>query len=541
MELIQSFLHQGFSFIVPLIVLLGVLIFVHELGHFSVAKYFGVRVEVFSLGFGKKILQKKIGDTLYCVSAIPFGGYVKMYGDDPTSPVPIENQKYSFNHKPVLPRIAIVLAGPLMNAFFAVILFAAIALIGEEAIQSKLGDISPSSVAYNAGFRSNDEILKINNQSVDRWDLVKKTIEENANKTLNFEILRDGKPVNVSAVPELTKNKNVLSSEEFVGDIEGLTYLHIAPAVGITSSKSIAAQSGLVTGDIIKKIDGKDIETFAQIKEQLKPGSTLTVTRKGQNKDVVLKFGDFKNFEILGIETSELYLANIAPKSGAELAGIKTGDKIVSINSQKIQRWEDVVKYVQSYKNGHQPLDVDVLREGQKLSYNVTPQLTKQPDAGGIERENYALGVVTGLVLSTSNTFIYKETNLLKSLAKGFSDTVKWTQLTVLSFVKLIQRKVSAKSIGGPLMIGKLASDTWKIGISPFFKIMAIISINLFVLNLLPVPVLDGGHLLFYTIELIKGRALSAKWLEAFQQVGMALLLALMLFSMYNDIVRFFT
>ena len=124
---------------------------------------------------------------------------------------------------------------------------------------------------------------------------------------------------------------------------------------------------------------------------------------------------------------------------------------------------------------------------------------------------------------------------------KGFDDTVRWTRLTALSFLKLVQRKVSAKNIGGPLMIGKLASDTWKIGLSPFLKIMAIISINLFVLNLLPIPVLDGGHLLFFGIELVKGSPLSFRKLEIMQQVGMALLLALMVFSMFNDIVRLFS
>lgn len=539
MDFIPQFLQQGFSFIIPLIVLLGVLIFVHELGHFSVAKYFGVRVEVFSLGFGKKLLQKKIGDTIYCVSAIPFGGYVKMYGDDPSSPIPVENQKFSFNHKPVMPRIAIVLAGPLMNAFFAIILFAAIAMIGEEAVQSKLGDISETSAAHAAGFRSDDLIEKVNDQPVERWDQVKKIIEDSPGSPLSFAVVRQDQKLNITATPVLVQNKNVLSSKEQVGDVEGLTYLHSAAAIGISDSTSLASKAGLKTGDIIKKVDTVELISYSQLEKLLKPGAKLEVIR--QEKNIFITLPEFKKFSDLGIESSELYLSSVAPKSGAELAGIKPGDKIVSINSKKIKKWEQVVKTVQSYKKDQAPLQVEVLREGKILSLNVTPQIISQPDAGGIERENYALGVITGLVLNTANTFFSREPNFFKAVIRGFDDTVRWTKLTALSFVKLVQRKVSAKSIGGPLMIGKLASDTWKIGISPFLKIMAIISINLFVLNLLPVPVLDGGHLLFYTIELIKGRALSTKWLEAFQQVGMALLLALMLFSMYNDIVRFFT
>src|SRR5579872_1072477 len=123
MDSLFGLLHQGTSVVVPFIILLGVLIFVHELGHFMVAKFFGVRVEVFSLGFGRKLLKKKWGDTTYCISIIPFGGYVKMFGDEAHANVPVEEQKFSFSHQKVLPRIAIVLAGPLMNAFFAVVLF----------------------------------------------------------------------------------------------------------------------------------------------------------------------------------------------------------------------------------------------------------------------------------------------------------------------------------------------------------------------------------------------------------------------------------
>src|SRR5688572_19351866 len=141
MEFLTHYLHQGASFIVPLIILLGLLIFVHELGHFLVAKYYGVRVEVFSLGFGKKIFSHKRGDTEYCISLIPFGGYVKMFGDDPTAEVPAEEKKFAFNHKPVGQRIAVVLAGPLMNFFFAILLFMMITLIGEETIQPVIGDI----------------------------------------------------------------------------------------------------------------------------------------------------------------------------------------------------------------------------------------------------------------------------------------------------------------------------------------------------------------------------------------------------------------
>lgn len=165
MDQLFAFLQNSVAYLVPMIVLLGLLIFVHELGHFLVAKYYKVRVEVFSLGFGPKIFKFKRGDTTYAISAIPLGGYVKMFGDDPTADVPDEQKSVSFTHKPVGQRIAVVLAGPLMNFGFAVLIFAVVALIGERTLAPKLGDIDPKSDAYAAGFRSGDVIKKIDGET----------------------------------------------------------------------------------------------------------------------------------------------------------------------------------------------------------------------------------------------------------------------------------------------------------------------------------------------------------------------------------------
>ncbi|MDZ4677023.1 MAG: RIP metalloprotease RseP [Oligoflexia bacterium] len=546
MDTILNFFSQGTSFILPFIILLGVLIFVHELGHFSVAKFFGVRVEVFSLGFGRKILQKKVGDTVYCISMIPFGGYVKMFGDDFTAPISTEEQKYSFSHKPVLQRIAVVLAGPLMNAFFALFLFIIIAAVGEEVLSARVGDVFPGSAAYQAGFRTDDTLKLVNGTPIDRWDTFKKLIEENHGKQSTIVVNRDGKEFPLQVTPQPITNKNILSSATHVGDIEGLTYLKRASAIGVNNPLSSGSRSGLRTGDIVRKIDGKEISIWSELESALiqaeqksQPTVALEIERAGNPKlQITLEIE--KGNPLSGLEPSDLYLSSVISKSAAEEAGIQLGDKLISIAGHKLQRWEDVVKIVQGYKETDGALKVEYFRSGKLMSANVTPRLLKQTDNTGVEQQNYALGVVTGLVFATPETFIAKEANPGNMFARGFNDTVHWTKLTVLSFVKLAQGKVSTKSIGGPLMIGKLASDTWRIGVSPFLKIMAIISINLFILNLLPIPVLDGGHLLFYTIEFFKGTPLSFRKIEAMQQVGMFLLLALMVFSMFNDIVRFF-
>lgn len=550
MEIVLGYIQQGFSFIVPLIILLGLLIFVHELGHFAVAKYFGVRVETFSLGFGKKIFKYKKGDTEYCISIFPLGGYVKMFGDDPTADVPEGEKQYAFNHKPVGQRIAVVLAGPLMNFFFAILLFTLIAVVGEETIQPTLGDVPANTQAYADGFRSGDRIVSVNSTPVETWEQVQTTVEENADKTLAFEVKRfnSDETAKIESKAKLAANKNILSSEDFVGEIEGLGFASSATAIGIISEDSAAYKAGLRMGDMITHVDGKEVLRFKELvsaiqnsttknialkikpAEEKKEDYTIEISKSGDNALEVLKS--------FGIESSDLYVSKVMPDSAAAKAGMKEGDRIVSVNGNDATSWQEIVTNIQAYQPEDKPLAVTVRRNGKIETLNVTPELIDQTSPTGKEKKVYALGVVTAMVIAPPFTFVEKTSSPIKAIKTGFVKSVYWTKATVMSFVRLIQNKVSAKSIGGPIMIGQLASRTFEIGISPFMKIMAIISINLFVLNLLPIPILDGGHLVFYTIEAIKGAPLSMRKMEIAQQVGLVLLLALMVFAFVNDVSR---
>lgn len=550
MELIIGYIHQGFIFVLSLVILLGLLIFVHELGHFLVAKYFGVRVETFSLGFGKKILKYKRGDTEYCISVIPFGGYVKMFGDDPTAEVPESEKKFAFNHKPVGPRIAVVLAGPLMNFFFAILLFAVISVVGEETILPNLGDIAPSSYAYNSGFRTGDKILKINNKAVVSWDDVQTLIEAHKDTVLNFDISREGQPLQLSVKTQEAPNKNILASDALVGDIGGLSFTSIASTIATTSPSSAAFKAGLRLGDRIVAVDGIKTDSFSSvlstIQQTQKENITLSLQPADEKKPIyTVDISKTSNnaYELLksfGIESSELYIAKVAEDSPAQKAGLIEGDKIVSINDTPLNSWQEIVSTVQSFHEGAAPFKVAIARNGEVKNVEITPTLTEQPTATGKDKKVYALGIVTAMQIAAPNTFLLKTKNPLRAAYNGIVKALFWTKATGLSFLRLIQNKVSPKSIGGPIMIGQLASKTFQIGLSPFLKIMAIISINLFVLNLFPVPILDGGHLLFYIIEIIQGAPLSVRKMEIAQRVGFVILISLMILAIFNDVVRSF-
>jgi regulator of sigma E protease len=373
--------------VVYAIIVLGILIFVHELGHFLLAKLMGVSVEKFSLGFGPKLIGKKIGETEYLLSAFPLGGYVKMFGEggfieggeqdprpeDENAPTDVTSEPVlreltddekarSFAHKPVLARIAIVMAGPVFNLLFAWLIFIVLCMTGVPTVTTKIGEALKDKPAARAGMQKGDVITAINNKPINRWDQI---------------------------------------------------------AEGVAASK----------------------------------GKPLTLTVK---------------------------------------------------------------------------------REARDISFTITPEPRVSKNLFGEKVNGYAVGV------ASAGEVVTEHFNPFQAGIKGTEQTWKVIDLTVMSLVKMVQRVVPMDSVGGPIMIAKMAGEQASAGGASFLAFMALLSINLGVLNLLPVPVLDGGHLLFYFMELIFRRPVPQKIREYAQQIGMVLLLGLMVLAFYNDIIRYF-
>ncbi|MAF90064.1 MAG: RIP metalloprotease RseP [Bdellovibrionota bacterium] len=549
---IIDLIQQAFGFIVPLAILLGLLIFVHELGHFSVAKFFGVRVETFSIGFGKKIWERTKGDTTYCLSLIPFGGYVKMYGDDPTADIPESEKQYSFLHKSVWQRIGVVLAGPLMNFFFAILVFALIALVGEDKPIAKVGEIQPGTAAHIMGLQAGDEILKVNGKSVSLMEEVQSLVEKNANAKITMTIKRHGSEQEMELQGEtlIVENPNILSTEKMVGSLEGLQFMPTASMVGIDQPDSIAAQKGLATGSLITEVDGVKLQRWYELEylmnKAISENKSFTlkfkVDQNAEEQSVQLNAQEdaFKNLKEFGIHPLDLFVGSVVDESAAKAAGLQKNDHITAIDGNEISHWSELVNRVRAYEEDKQPLALKVVRAGEELNMEMSPKPVLQKDpVTGMEKKVYAIGITTSLMGAPPVLTLVRSSNVLEVIKRGFVDSYNWSVTTVLSFWKLLTNQVSAKSIGGPLMIGQLASQSMAVGLSAFLKIMGIISINLFILNLLPLPVLDGGHLLFYTIEVIRGKPVSMRVLEVAQTFGLVLLLSLMVFATYNDFARF--
>lgn len=346
--------------IASVIVLLGVLIFVHELGHFLAAKRAGVGVLKFSLGFGPRVIGRKVGETEYLLSLIPLGGYVKLLGESPGEELSPEEEERSFHKQPVLKRMGIVAAGPVFNVLLAVAIFTTVNMIGLPVLTAEIGNLQPDSAALEAG--------------------------------------------------------------------------------------------------------------------------------------------------------------------------MKTGDRIIALDGKAVTKWEQVSERIGGGRG--KPLLISVSRDGRTIEFTVTPRLVKTTNIFGEAVDGYKIGI------SPAGNTVVERKNPFTAFGTGLRQTWMIAKLTVVSIAKMIQGVVSPKTLGGPILIAQIAGTQVREGIVPFIMFMALLSINLAVLNLLPIPVLDGGHLMFYAVELVTGREVNIRWREMAQQIGFVLLILLMAFVFMLDIDR---
>ncbi len=347
--------------IISFAIVLGVLIFVHEFGHFLLAKLMGVGVKKFSLGFGPRIVGKKIGMTEYLISAIPLGGYVKMVGESPEKELDESLLPLSFSHKSLFKRSLIVLAGPVFNLLLSVVIF-------------------------------------------------------------------------------------------------------------------------------------------------------------------------FVFFQVSGLPIMKPEVGEVQEGMPAHEAGIRTGDRVLSIDGKPVARWEDLADLIKQSSGG--PLRIEILRDNSTLLVKVVPKLVSSKNLFGEPVEKYVIGI------TASGAVTIERLNPFQSAAQGVLQTWQIGKLTVLAIGKIIAGTISAKTLGGPIMIAQLAGQQAEAGIINLIFFIALLSVNLGIINLLPIPVLDGGHLLFFLIEAVSRRPINLKMREVAQQVGIFILVLLMIFVFYNDIVR---
>jgi regulator of sigma E protease len=540
--------------IIGFLIMLAPLVIVHELGHFLFAKLFNVKAEAFSIGFGPRVWRRQIGETEWRVSLIPLGGYVKLLGEDPEAPLKPEEKLRALQYQARWKRFFIFFGGPLFNFLWAILVYMTIIAVGEPQMTSYIGRVVPDSPAAKFGFVSGDTIRTVNGAAVVKFEEVNTAIDQNPEKEMTFGIERHditsgaASNVEVKAIPHKADGFSVYGEQTHVGEIDGLLPTARAPTVGISNLEMIAGKAGLRTGDTIVRFSGHEIATWEDLerlyasiaanspisveaKTKMKADGTTTFTWTKPAKSVDLGH-DF------GLWSSENFIEKTVDKSPAEESGIKSGDRIVSIDGKEIPHFFALKEGVQKGGEKNGKIKVTWEREGKMIEQTITPTATVNRGPLLDKSTQYTIGVIPNIVWAEPKTIIERTLNPFVLVYRGTERMLTFTYRNFVSIKKMFTGDVSVATLGGPILIGKIAGDSLSRGLVAFLSTMGILSIGLGVLNILPVPVLDGGHILLLIIEAIRGKPLSMKQLEAVQMFGLSMIAALMLVVLKNDLTR---
>jgi regulator of sigma E protease len=457
------------GYVVPFLFVLTIVVFFHELGHFLIARWCGVRVLTFSIGFGPELVgfNDRRG-TRWKLSAIPLGGYVKFFGDDNAASVPDQDalaqmndaeQRDSFFYKPVWRRAAIVAAGPIANFILAIAIFAALALLlGKQVTVPRLDEVKAGTAAAAAGFKPGDIVVSINGKPVEGFGEVQRVVAMNPNVPLTFVVDRGGAPATITATPQQREERDRFGNVQRLGALDIAGPIMPARVVSLVPG-SAAANAGFEVGDRVRKIDGTPIASF----------------------------NDLRN--------------------------------IVGASPEK-------------------PLEFEVDRGGRIVVLRATPTPHNEKDPSGATKRVGQLGISGGYEPADTKAIKYGP---LGALSNGISETWFVIERTLSYIGGVVVGKESVDQLGGPIRIAQVSGQVATAGFVPLINLAAVLSISIGLLNLFPIPLLDGGHLLFYAIEAARGRPLSERAMEYGFRFGLAVVLLLMLFATYNDLLHLFS
>ncbi len=529
-----------------LVALMPLVVF-HEFGHFIFARIFGVKAETFSVGFGKKLWRKQIGETEWCLSAIPLGGYVKLLGEDGERQLTAEEQERSLNRAALWKRFFIFVGGPLFNFILSIFLFMAILLIGEPQMTSRLGRVVPGTAAARAGLQSGDRVVGIDGKPVRKFEEVLSAILENPGKPLTLSVQRgaaDSAPVEVRVQPTSQDGYSVYGEATHVGELEGLLPMARSTSLGISDPSSLGAKAGLKTGDSIRSVGGKAVTTWEEIEaaySALSPGQSLSLvaSSKGEEKSVEVKRVAGQTLaQASGIHSSEFFVDKPVEGSPAQAAGVLPGDRLIGVGTHVVQSFIELRDAVQRSGEQHGKVNLVWERDGKTMQADIVPTATNSRDPNLKKTTQFTVGVVPQLVWAEAETLVERVYNPITLVATATQRMWQHSERNLVSIGKMLKGEVSVKALGGPILIGKVAGESLSRGLIAFLTTMSVLSVGLGVLNLLPVPVLDGGHIVLLGMEAILRRPLSVRFVEVAQQVGFALILLLMVVVMRNDISR---
>jgi regulator of sigma E protease len=539
------------------VALLGVLILVHELGHFIFAKFFDVKVLRFSLGFGPRLFGFTRGETEYQLSLVPLGGYVRLLGEDPSEPIPPRDRNRALAAKPLWQRYTIVVAGPIFNLLLPLLIYF-IHYAGQRTLlPPTIGTVLPDLPAAKAGLLPGDKVETVDGQVVRYWEELERIIAESAGKTMRFGIRRGTDAEERDVTPVQIERAGQLRLKERVGWIGVSPRFHL-PEIGVLDPSSPAAQAGLKTFDFVTAVNGVPVATWTEFAKTIdrvgasplrlnflrggysavpfahvelqQPGSAVVVP-------VPVFDGAGRRHYETGIVSAELFVYSVEPGSPADSIGIRRGDQIISLDGEPLPHW-DLLRERLAAAPDHTFRIVWLSPGGQRHEATFRQQMREEMDAYRQEAQHLVFGALNRLAWKTeppvpiTNRFGY-------AVGHSFERTGQIILAMVHGFAEIVRGRVPLTTLGGPIMIGYVAGVAAEQGFDQYLWLMALISINLGLLNFLPVPILDGGLLVFFTLELFKRRPPSPRAREIASYVGLVIVGTLMIFALRNDVVRY--
>ncbi len=530
--------------IVAVVLLLGVLVVVHEAGHFIVGRLCGIAVETFSVGFGPRIWHYTKDKTTYCLSIIPLGGFVKFYGALPSEEVPEGVDGISFHEASPLKKFATIAAGPIFNFILAIVIFMALGMSGLRQPAPIVGELLPDSPAIRSGLQFNDRVVEVSGESVKTWKDLQRLISAQGGSQISMKVDRGGELVDITITPDLVKEDDLPGSKGRIGISPSM----LPSIITITSGDSILAKQGAKTGDRIVSLnyEGQKYEIkywreftnylsskeiVGPVKLELKAYDGISDTLSDESKFVEIELPS--NVESLSLSDSQLTVSHYREKKKGQLL---KGDKLLSWNGENIENAFVLSNIIQ--KQFDKTALVKVLRNSEQLELRLNLEAVEiQKPEGRVVL--YTLPVVFLGSMEPGVWMVEQYSNPFEALLFGIRETWQVTKVIATAVKGLFTGDMPLKSLGGPIAIAKVASDSVKMGLQTFFTAMAMISVNLGLLNFIPIPVLDGGQLVLALIEGFIRRPISEQILENYQKVGFIMVMALVVMATYNDLGRF--
>ncbi len=549
------------------VLLTSILIFIHESGHFVCAKIFGVKVITFSIGFGPKIVRLRGRETEYCIGLFPFGGFVKMLEETKgTEPIPPEDRRRTFESQELWKRVVIVLAGPAMNVLFPIALYTSVFLEDRVFLPPTVGVVVPGKPA-DGKLVAGDRIASIDGAPVSSFPEVQRLVAKRAGSSLRLVVLRDGKNVDIDVTPADEIELRELDIVEHVGRI-GIVPSFPAPIIGVPRVDSPAYRAGLRTFDRVTAVNGKKVEKLLDLETLLagnrgdtvvvafmrpipvpdaagglcdisvmEPGvATLTPSARieagpegdsdARAKDVLVR---------VGIESANMYVSFVPEGSSEWKAGLRSADRITALDGVMQRHWQSMEDDL--VRGANRRRELRWTRAGEPMAGVFQLRKEQWDDEFAQHYERYVFRT-TNWAPNAPDAWVPNPSPVSYAVRRGFEETTSVIKFIGVGFVRILQGRVSLSSVSGPITIYDVAGQAGAKGTTYFVWAMAVISINLGLINLLPIPVLDGGHLVFLALEALKKRPISLRVREVSSLVGMSMLFVLMLVAFKNDVER---